>query len=105
MKIKLGVDIHDVRPETVIGMLIVDGYYKSTSNELTVTSVKDGTHMPNSFHYSGLAFDCRLPITPIGVSKDWLSKTFVPGLRSSLGYQWDVLLEETHIHVEFDQRP
>ena len=63
----------------------------------TITSVRDGVHMPGSFHYSGLAFDIRI-FDLRGV----LAHVVADRLREALGSLFTVVLEQDHIHVEFD---
>jgi len=66
--------------------------------ELVVTSVSDGKHKEGSLHYRGLAFDLRT----------WhirQPQTYANELRERLGKGWDVIVEKTHIHVEYDPRP
>lgn len=64
-----------------------------------VTSLYDGTHLPNSFHYKGRAADLRTRhLDAASVDRMWklLAQTLGPG--------WDVILESDHIHIEFDPR-
>lgn len=64
---------------------------------MTVTSITDGKHSPNSLHYEGLAVDIRTR----DLSTEQKS-TLVAKLRKALGNDYDVVLESTHLHVEFD---
>jgi hypothetical protein len=66
-----------------------------TGQEAEFTSVVDGTHSKHSRHYVGMAFDLRI----------WYltnQDDFVVWLQAHLGDSYDVVLESTHIHVEFD---
>ncbi len=98
MTLKPGVRILGVKPETVVGMAVVDTVYTAFDKNLVVTSVVEGSHSRGSLHYSGLAFDCRLP----GGVTDY--KAFVAGLQNALGGDFDVVLEGDHIHVEFQSK-
>jgi len=66
--------------------------------EVTITSGCDGDHKPNSSHYTGRGFDFRTRDFPedknIGV---WLKR-----IQAALGSCYFVLLEETHLHVQFN---
>lgn len=64
---------------------------------MTVTSITDGTHSPNSLHYGGLAVDIRTR----DLSNEQKS-TLVAEMKKALGTDYDVVLESTHLHVEYD---
>lgn len=61
---------------------------------LTITSARDGAHIPSSFHYTGNAIDLRSRDLPdsIGMAGE---------LTTELGPDYDVILEKDHIHVEY----
>jgi hypothetical protein len=65
---------------------------------LDITSTTDGQHMAGSRHYLGLAVDIRTWKVP-NVQK------LAASLRAVLGPSYDVVVEETHLHVEFDPAP
>ena len=97
MNIKKGVVLTGVRPEIVLAMNFVDLLYYTLGQDLVITSVLDGKHMENSLHYSGCAFDFRLPEKNVN--------EIVLELRMELGNNYDVVLESDHIHVEFQPSP
>jgi hypothetical protein len=68
--------------------------------QAVITSGRDGTHMQTSKHYSGEALDFRR------WQSDGIGRTtdIVEELRRELGDDYDVVLEATHIHVEYDPR-
>lgn len=99
MRIKPGVKIKGIKPETTVGMMIVDSVYKSFNAELIVTAVTDGEHMKGSLHYEGLAFDCRTHM----FSKKMQDKVYL-AIKGALGSEWDVVMHKTHIHIEFDPK-
>lgn len=70
-------------------------YQRFRETKIVITSIRDGLHSPGSLHYEGNAFDLRLP------SKSRITK-IVAALRRELGSPYDVVLERTHIHIEFD---
>jgi len=98
LRIKRGVKIKGVQPELMLAAQIVDGIYASYNNaECVITAARDGTHMTKSFHYVGYALDFRTRHIPIG----WREK-LKDQIARALGDEFDVVLEKTHIHVEFD---
>lgn len=101
MRIKEGVDFNGIQPETIMGILIVDGIMKREGHISCVTSILDGVHRAGSLHYAGLAFDQRTWANRSGdqlplAEKERLAQLF----RKRLGPGWDVVVESTHIHCE-----
>lgn len=67
--------------------------------EIIITAIFDGKHMTGSKHYNGNAFDMRKWIfTPSQLNQ------FLTDLRANLGPDYDVVEEETHIHIEYDPK-
>lgn len=106
MRIKPGVQVEGVKPETLIGMMVADEVWRQyIPGGIVVTSVMEGVHKTGSKHYIGRAFDLRLPVVVD-------SQVLVEKLREALGEKpaelaggsWDVVLEADHIHVEFDPK-
>lgn len=107
-----------VLPVTVEGMLkVAEAYCKTREKlmrwhpdkyctmpgELVITSVMDGKHSKYSLHYKGAAFDTRTWADNRGnqLSKDD-KKTFAQAYKKALGPDWDVVVEDYHIHLEYD---
>lgn len=66
--------------------------------EITITSMLDGTHQPDSLHYRGLAADIRTrDLDPVTTA------TLYHRIKARL-YQlgFDVVREQDHIHIEYD---
>jgi hypothetical protein len=107
MRLKPGVSLRGVKPETVAGMHIADGVCNDRFYELVITSVTDGKHSPNSLHYVGYAFDMRtryaFDMRTRGLPQV-LQNNLAADLREALGQEFDVVLEKTHIHVEFQPK-
>jgi hypothetical protein len=97
--IKPGVDLHGIRPEMVIAILVAASVYNSFDVPLVITSVNDSTHSPGSKHYVGLGVDLR---TSNVLQKDL--PTLHKLLKEALGVQFDTILEKDHIHIEFDPK-
>jgi len=99
MKLKTGVRLNGVQPETVLAIMAVDSVYKDFGSDLVVTSICDGKEWrnPKSLHLVGLAFDCRIwDFTPENIGD------VVYAISEAVGDEFDVVLEDDHIHVEFD---
>lgn len=101
---KDGVSLRGIQPVAVQGIVIAADVFAQWHLRFTVTSVVDGRHSENSLHYEGLAFDIRT--RDDGPSyEQWSNKEQIAqALRNALGAEWDVVVESTHIHVEFDPK-
>lgn len=100
MRLKPGVSLKLLQPQTVVAMIVADGVWNDLGAELVVTSGNDGTHMPTSLHYQGKAFDCRTHVFEEGQAA-----RAVEILKAALGAEFDVILEhlgepQEHCHVE-----
>ncbi len=91
--------ITGLQPEIVLAMQEAREILREFNADLIITAVFDGDHMVGSLHDKGLAFDMR--------TKHLLKPnraTVAARLRVALGPEYDVILEKTHIHVEFDPK-
>jgi len=73
--------------------------YAGHGKRCRITSGVEGKHGQNSLHYKGQALD-------LGTRdyQEQLKVTIRNELREALGGQFDVVLEATHLHVEFDPK-
>lgn len=99
MELKQGVQIHGISPEMVLGAVITQSVFNAFGLLMTVTSVVDGKHSLTSLHNSGNAIDVRRHNVPPSV----LPK-LVQALKDALGIDFDVVLEASHIHIEYQPR-
>ena len=105
MTFKRGVALEELKPQTVLALVVCDGLYRDQGVAMVVTSVNDGRHMARSKHYTGAAFDLRtknIPESKRGVLLAQVSAALAP-----LGF--DVLwesegLRNEHLHVEWDPK-
>lgn len=67
---------------------------------VTITCGLDGTHSAGSFHYYGLAVDCRTRYWD-----DMTTADVAQRLRYLLGGDFDVVIHSSHIHIEYDPTP
>lgn len=72
-------------------------YRAQGMESMTITSARDGKHMKGSLHYCGCAVDLRIWGLPD-------AKGLANRLRRNLSQEFDVILEDTHLHVEFDPK-
>lgn len=110
MQLKQGVKIEGIKPECLVGLIIVDRYFSEQKTDFVVTSVKDGKHGENSLHYGGYAFDVRirhLDGIPASFSSEdkLMAMTYAKDLRERMGGLFDVVVESDHIHIEYDPKP
>ena len=101
MKIKHDVNLTGLKPEMLLGIMVVDSVYTSAGFDCVVTSISDGKHGRSSKHYIGNAADFRTSNIPQITSH---INTLVTNLKESLGPQFDVVFEGDHIHVEYDPK-
>lgn len=80
-----------------VAVPIIFEVYRDFGHSPVITSGTDGRHRADSLHYSGNALDLRIRHIP---PEDRVALT--ASLASSLGEEFDVILEADHIHVEFD---
>lgn len=97
--LKPGVDLRGIKPQAVMAYAIASLVYARHKAVCVVTSGTDGTHGPNSLHYSGNALDLRTNMFT-KEEQDVVHRDLVV----ALGAQFDVVLESDHIHVEFDPK-
>jgi uncharacterized protein YcbK (DUF882 family) len=79
--------------------MVADEVYRTWSTIMVVTHVTDGQHMRKSLHYAGAAADLRTHTLPEGKVKQVATE-----VAEALGGEFDVVLEKTHLHVEWDPK-
>ena len=99
MKIKPGVRILGIRPEILLALMIAESLFNKENVELVITAAIDGKHSRGSLHYAGAAVDLRIRHLPLGGAEK-----IYGDLISALGSDYDVVLEKSHIHVEFQPK-
>lgn len=95
MLIKLGVDISRLKRPMRRALWWVEEAYKQYDEEAVITSTYEGDHSVRSLHYDDNAVDFRRP-------KKF--REIVARIKDALGNDYDVVLERTHIHVEYDPK-
>lgn len=95
--LKPGVQLHTLRPQALFAIQVAAFAYAAIGKDFVITSVNDGKHSQKSLHYSGYAFDCRIRHLS-DTERDYLLHM----LKNNLRELYDVVLEPTHIHIEYD---
>ncbi len=75
-------------------------YQNFTWGDVFVTSIEEGNHGAGSLHYCGDAFDLRYP--EIDIKADVNVRNDL--IQKEAGRHFDVVFEQTHIHVEWDPK-
>lgn len=95
MKIKKGVELDGISTNITKIFHIIEFFLKSHGQELVITSGLEGEHKKDSKHYTGEAIDVR--------TWDLVNKQdCCTRIREALGDEYDVVLESSHIHIEYD---
>jgi len=93
------VNITGLQIPIIFALNLADGIYNKYGQELIITSALDGVHMEDSLHYEGLAVDLRTyyftPSQAISVRNE---------IANLLGSDYDVILEPTHLHIEYQPK-
>lgn len=99
MRFKKGVDLNGVRLEILEALPVIEKVWQHYGREAWITSGRDGKHKEGSRHYVGFAVDVR--------NRWWTGEVKQQAsdlLRSMLPDAYDVVLERTHVHVEYDPK-
>lgn len=99
--IKAGVDLRGLAPQMTLAYAIAQHvYWEQAGVPCVITSAFDGKHGPNSLHYKGKALDLRIN----NLRPEQVHPVFV-ALKAALGPGgYDVVLEQDHIHCEYDPK-
>lgn len=98
VRFKGGVNTFGLHPRVrSVIVLTADIIHQTAGKECVVTSLCDGVHASDSFHYLLGAADFRTRHLTEGEQEGITER-----LSLKLGDQWDVVLESDHLHVEWD---
>jgi len=106
VKFKDGVSPDGVQIPAIRIIVAAAGVYATFGlTHVTVTSITDGNHSDGSLHYKGLAVDLRTRHDKGGAQwPDHVKECIASRLRLKLGDDYDVVVEGTHIHAEYDPK-
>jgi len=100
LTLKPGVKLFGIRPEMVLASIIVASIFAEFDNaQCVITSATDSKHGNYSHHYKGFALDFRTR----HIKQGWLER-LRERIQVALGDEFQVVLEATHLHVEFDPK-
>lgn len=99
MQIKEGATIAGIKIEVLEILKAADKIWKAHGQELVITAGLDGTHSAGSLHYCGYAVDLRTNYFDAQTAAKVADE-----LRKALPARYDIVLEKTHIHAEYDPR-
>lgn len=97
LSLKPGVSLLGLSMQMVVALLIIEGCYSEYGRDCVITSATDGKHGAHSHHLKGCAVDLRttgIPTETMGL--------IVVMIRERLSGEFQVVLEDDHLHVEFD---
>ena len=104
IKCKEGVWFKEINHYFLEAARVVYRIYQTYGVVPTVTSACDGDHLPNSFHFEGLAWDFRIWGLP---HPNVVANLIREELRKN-DFRYDVVFDDpqhlNHIHIEYDTR-
>jgi len=96
MKLKDGVRLFQVKPQVILAAMIARDIWEELGQELVITSGSEGSHSQYSAHYRGDALDFRTRYF-----NDVETAKAAKELTERLGTDFFVLVEKTHIHLQW----
>ncbi len=99
MLVKLGVDTSKLKPPIRKKLNRVDAIFHTYGYEAIVSSTYEGDHSAGSLHYAHLAIDFRTRLL-----KRHHVDLISLAIRDELGRDYDVVVEASHIHIEYDPK-
>ena len=99
LRFKSGVSVFGLQPEILWALDRCVDVWMFSGKDVTVTSARGGKHSTKSKHYSGMAVDLR--------TRDLTEEErnqILYSLPSTLGGNYDFILESDHFHLEYDPR-
>jgi hypothetical protein len=100
-RIKDGASVAGLRPEIQIAWDVANEVYEKHGFVCWLTEGTGGKHGRGSLHYVGLAIDLRTTLVEISAT---VAKQIAADIRLALNEQYDVVVEPTHIHIEFQPK-
>lgn len=101
MKLKPGLIAFGLKPEMLLGLMVVQAVWEEAGESLTLTDINSGKHSLTSLHNCGYAVDIR--------TRDLVNfspREMADKLNEALGHSvdYDVVVEDTHIHFEYQPK-
>ena len=99
MEILKHVEINGIKPELVLALIVVYHILSELGYDTVITSCTNGKHSTGSLHYTGYAVDLRTHFMDT-----WEQQRVKNMIQVALNNEFDVVLEETHLHIEFQPK-
>lgn len=93
------VSLHNIHEKMLDALVEIAQVYAYHGVDCVITSCNDGQHSRQSWHYRGRALDFRTRT----LDRDGQHDLFET-VTNNLGPDYDVILEPTHLHVEYDPK-
>ena len=107
MKIKNGVILMDCWQAWHVKAAVDIAFFETVGHQAMMTSAADSEHSEHSKHYSWCAYDFRI-YQDNDTKKPKYEKPTLQNLAANmsgrLGSLYDVVIEKSHIHVEYDPK-
>lgn len=100
MKFKSGVDVSGMHDMMRYAFNALTAIHVEFGYESTITSGRDSKHGFKSKHYAGCAIDVRIRDLPTQLPHT----KFAADIKTRLPFGFDVVTEQTHIHIEYDPK-
>ena len=100
MSIKDGAEVNGLRVEMLVAWVTAEKVYSQLNVDCVLTEGTGGKHGVGSLHYVGLAIDLRTR----NFLNTRIEKEVADEIRERLGSQYDVVLEDDHIHIEYQPK-
>jgi len=100
IKPNAGVSMVGIQPQTVLGMVIVNGVFERHGLDMVITDivpVYENFHKPHTLHWKGFAFDVRHH----DVAEE-MREAFLEECQEALGREWDCVQSLNNFHYEWD---
>ena len=97
LKVKNGVVFKAFPREIIAVILVLSEISFDMEKDIWITSGSEGKHSAKSLHYKDLALDIRT--RDFNKAEVYRVKNM---LEKELGEEYDVVIEKTHIHIEYD---
>ena len=98
-RLKKSVSVYGLKPEILFAAIVARDVFAAYGYEFVITSGSDGKHGRGSLHYQGLAIDIRTRHV-----EENMHQALKTEIADRLTDEFDVVLEETHIHIEYQRK-
>lgn len=100
MKLKSDeIELKDLAPQLTLALFMAQEVYAEYDTDLVITSANDSKHSHSSLHYAGRAVDLRTYNLPLDTKQEVRDK-----IAAKLNVDFDVVLEDDHIHLEYQPK-